>query len=220
MTQSSETQGNIPSIVKNSEGLYQGNLTGYFRAVFFNAQNLRNPYHNFRHMCHVLFLCYQACLFYKDKFSEREMRTLLVAALFHDFNHTGGTGPDSVNIARAIAGLERHLEMEDGGEYANIVALMKATEFPYKVPTESLGLRAQIIRDADMAQSLGVAWIQQTVFGLASEWGKEPFNMLKDEVGFHKNLKFHTEWAKKKFPPAMVSAKLAEVTELIEILSV
>ena len=54
----SQTQGNIPAILLNREGLYEGNLTHYFRAMVRFARNLDNPYHNGRHMLHVLWLCH------------------------------------------------------------------------------------------------------------------------------------------------------------------
>jgi len=219
MYQTSEVRGGIPTIVRNANNLYQGNLVGYFRSVFNYAENLENPYHNFRHLCHVLWLCHEACVFYKNKMSKREMRTLLIAALFHDFDHTGAKGPDATNIELAVAGLKNHIEPEDRDELPSICGLIRATEYPYKVPTESLGLRAQILRDADMGQAFSVAWIQQVIFGLSAEWGMSPLALLKTEVEFHRKIKFHTEWARALFPPAVIEAKIAEINDLNSLLS-
>ena len=91
----------ILDIILNKDGLYEGDLIYYFRIVFKFAQNLHNPYHNMRHMLHVMWLCYQACSFYKDEMSPRDMRVLLIAAIFHDFDHLGIRGDDSKNIMRA-----------------------------------------------------------------------------------------------------------------------
>src|ERR1700747_1685621 len=52
--------GDSPEITGNDRGLYEGALTGYFRALIFHATNLPRPYHNLRHMLHVTWLCYQA----------------------------------------------------------------------------------------------------------------------------------------------------------------
>jgi hypothetical protein len=64
--EASET-GDIPEIIGNDRGLYEGDLTGYFRALIFHATNLTRPYHNLRHMLHVTWLCYQAAEFYRDR---------------------------------------------------------------------------------------------------------------------------------------------------------
>lgn len=50
--EASET-GDIPEIIGNDRGLYEGDLTGYFRALNFHATNLTRPYHNLRHLLHV-----------------------------------------------------------------------------------------------------------------------------------------------------------------------
>src|SRR5947209_20057627 len=82
-----EISGDIPEIIGNEEGLYEGDLTHYFRVLFFKAGNLTNPYHNLRHTLHVLWLCYKACRYYRDGLTPRRMRILLFAALFQDFDH-------------------------------------------------------------------------------------------------------------------------------------
>ena len=58
-------RGTLPEIIRNDAGLYEGDLKVYFKAVFTNAQNLQKGYHNFRHMFHVVWLCYQAIAFYE-----------------------------------------------------------------------------------------------------------------------------------------------------------
>ncbi|MDT7810135.1 MAG: hypothetical protein QOJ42_51 [Acidobacteriaceae bacterium] len=56
----SELTGDLPEIIGNEENLYEGNLILYFRILFYNSTNLKNPYHNFRHTLHVLWLCQKA----------------------------------------------------------------------------------------------------------------------------------------------------------------
>jgi len=79
-------------------------------------------------------------------------------------------------------------------------------------------MSGQILRDADLSQALSPAWIQQTVFGLAAEWGKSPLEALKAEEVFHSNLKFCTVWAKNKFPNDAIQKKAVEARELLELL--
>ncbi len=220
MTYVSDIRGSIPQIVRNDHNLYEGNLVSYFRALFRHADNLNNPYHNFRHVCHVLWLCYKACIFYdcSNGLSKRQMRNLLVAALFHDFDHTGKTGPDSVNIARAIKGLKKYLATEDKEEFEKIEMLIQYTEYPYVIPHDQVTLSGHVLRDADLSQALSVAWIQQVVFGLAKEWGKPPLDVLRAQEVFHGNLKFHTLWAQEMFPRNLIESKISEAKELVEIL--
>jgi hypothetical protein len=214
-----KTKGNIPQIIRNNGGVYQGDLIHYFRAVFNHARNLRYPYHNFRHMFHVLWLCYQACLFYgKLRLTPREMRNLLIAAMFHDFDHSGLMGDDDLNILRAVRGLERHILETDKKFLPDIELLIQATEFPYKIPSQCLDLSGQIIRDADLSQALSAAWVQQVIFGLASEWNKKPIEVFKMQGPFMSGLKFQTEWAKQMFTKDDIAGKIRETEEFLELL--
>lgn len=218
MTTKATVQGSIPEIIRNETGLYQGNLIQYFSVVFLKAQNCNCPYHNFRHMFHVLWLCYDACLFYQEQLTPRQKRNLLVAALFHDFNHSGMAGDDDLNIERAIRAFERHLVTEDVEATPDIVELIKATQYPYTVPTNQLSLSGKIIRDADISQALSVAWVQQVIFGLAAEWRTQPIEVLKAQGSFLSQLSFATDWAQQLFPPSLIELKIEEAKALLQLL--
>lgn len=216
------TTGDIPQIIANDEGLYEGNLISYFQILFFESRNLQNPYHNLRHILHVTWLCYQAADFYRQKLSPRQIRNLLVAALFHDFDHPGHSRPgedsDHLNIEIAIAALRRHLQPVDRAALPEIETLIRVTEFPYKPSARSLDLSGKIIRDADRAQVLNPAWIQQIVIGLAEEAGVAPLAMLRAQRSFLDALVFETRWARELFPPHLVAAKIAEAEALVRLL--
>lgn len=218
-----EVAGDLPNVIGNEEGLYEGDLIHYFRVLFFEAANLSNPYHNFRHMTHVTWLCYQACRFYRNELSARQMRGLLIAALFHDFDHpghphAGEKDPDRINIPIAVAALRRHILPEDRDLLSLIEAAIEATHYPYKMAGEDLDLLGKIIRDADLAQALSVAWIQQVVIGLAQEWQVSPLEVLRMQTGFLRSLPLNTEWARKLFPPDLVQAKIDEAEKLLRFL--
>jgi hypothetical protein len=208
----------IAQIIRNDEELYEGNLGHYFRVVFSVARNVHLPYHNFRHMLHTLWLCYDASLYYRDIMGPRGVRDLLIAALFHDFDHSGRLGNDDLNIEAAIRGLRTHILPEDKGHLPNIERLIRATEYPYTVPTNELTLLGQILRDADLCQTLSPVWLQQVVFGLAAEWGKTPLEVLKAQEPFLKSISFHTEWAQERFPIEVIFAKIDEARELLALL--
>lgn len=211
-------RGSVPQVIRNDAGLYVGDLVHYFKVVFNVAQNTFGPYHNFRHMLHVTVLCHMACEYYRDQLSPRMMRNLLIAALFHDFDHSTMMGNDDLNIARAVRALDKHLLPEDRHCREDIVSLIAATEYPYKVDAKDLPLSGLIIRDADMSQGLSVAWIQQIVFGLAEEWRKTPIEVLKGQEAFLSSLRFHTEWGQAMFPQHIIDEKRAEARELVALL--
>jgi hypothetical protein len=169
-------------------------------------------------MFHVLWLCHEACKFYADGLTKRDKRNLLIAAVFHDFDHLGNSSPDQINIDRAIAGLQAHVAEEDVPHLATIEALIQATHYPYLVPSESLDLPARIIRDADVGQTLTAAWIQQVIFGLAAEWGKTPLDLLQMQSPFLSHLEFGTEWARSTFPREYIDGKINEANELLSLL--
>lgn len=183
-----------------------------------NAQNLENAYHNFRHILHVVFLCHDACEYYKDKLSLLERRHLLIAALYHDYNHPGRTGNDDLNIEFALRGLRQHVHQDDKHALEEISVIIRTTEFPYTCLSAELSLPCQILRDADAAQALSVAWIQQVVFGLGAEMGVGWQQVLRMQEGFHAGLQFSTAWAHQKFTPEIIAGKITEARELIALL--
>jgi hypothetical protein len=211
----SKVTGDLPKIIANQERLYEGSLTFYFRTLFFKSSNIYNPYHNFRHMLHVLWLCHQACRYYRNRLTPRQMRNLLIAALFHDFDHPGHPhpsegDPDRINIPIAIAGLRRYVMPADRSFLPQIEALIEATHYPYKIGSDKLDLLGQIIRDADLAQALSPAWIQQVVLS--------PLEVLKGQGSFLTGLSFSTYWAQQLFPQELIQAKIEEVEQLLQLL--
>jgi 3'5'-cyclic nucleotide phosphodiesterase len=218
-----DVTGDLPEIIGNEERLYEGDLSLYFRILFFESCNMNNPYHNFRHTLHVVWLCHKACQYYKAQLAPRQMRNLLIAALFHDFDHPGHShrgeeDPDRINIHIAIASLRRHIMPIDRRCLPEIEALIEATHYPYKIASDALDLLGNIIRDADLAQVLSPVWIQQVVIGLAEEQGVKPLDVLSAQVSFLTALQFNTGWARQLFPPEFVQAKIKEAKQLLRLL--
>lgn len=207
----------IAEILRNPNGVYEGNLAYYFK-ILMSARNMFNPYHNMRHMLHVLWRCYDACLYYGDELTPRQKRNLLIGSLFHDFDHSGKSGPglDDLEIERAIRGLRKHILLEDKDFIDEISEIIKASEFPPKVPSSELNLMQQILRDADVSQCLSNAWIQQ-VFGLSVEISITPIAMLKMQKPFLTNLTFATKWGHDRFADK-IPAKIQEAEEMVAML--
>lgn len=218
---SGQTRGSLPALMRNDERLYEGNLVHYFQKLWYEARNLQRPYHNFRHMTHVAYLCHEACRFYKDTLSLRERRNLMIAAMYHDYDHPGTAGNDDLNIERAIRGLKQHLLAADKAHFDDIASLIRVTEYPppQALASSTLTLAEKVMCDTDLSQALSVAWIQQVIFGLAAEWNKTPLEVLKIQEPFLRNLKFQTEWAKKYFTQQAIDDKIAEARELLALLT-
>lgn len=215
---------NINDVIRNNFGFYTGDLKHYFRAVFFNARNWNNPYHNFRHVFHVLWLCHEACGFYHKNppqgWTLERARNLLIAAMFHDYDHSGRTGRDDLEIQRSLDGIRKHIEEPDKFNLEEIESIIKDTQFPYLVPGEELSmLESQILRDADISQALSPVWLQQVIFGLAIEMNMPPIKMLEMQESFLRNaIKPLTSWGKHRFPQVMIEEKISEAKALLEIL--
>jgi hypothetical protein len=221
-----KTSQNIADIIKNKSGLYEGNLNHYFKMVFEKAKNLNNPYHNFRHIFHVVFLCHKALEFYFEEYGNNfitkdEGRALLIAAMFHDFDHPGKTGNDDLNINFAIRGIRNNILEDDKYLLDLITDMIRSTEYPVnpKYNREKISLIYQILCDTDISQALSVAWIQQIIFGLAVEMNMTPKKILEMQGVFIGGLKFYTEWANKEFTKEMIDEKIKEAAELLELLN-
>jgi len=70
-----------------------------FSWIMKNSTSNNLPYHNFNHLLTVMRYTYGACQFYK--LTEKEEKEMLMAALFHDVNHSGGKETDDVNVITA-----------------------------------------------------------------------------------------------------------------------
>jgi hypothetical protein len=170
-------------------------------------------------MMHVLFLCYEACEYYQEKLSKREMRNILVAAMFHDFDHTGKKVDDKINIDLAVAGLYKYVDESDKECLPQIESLVRSTEYPHKDKGEYNSLGHDIIRDVDMAQALNTVWVQQVIFGLSQELGLDYKKVFAMQEEYLKNIKFQTEWAKQQFNQEMIDSKIAEAKWYVNIIN-
>lgn len=111
---------------------------------------LKAPYHNHYHVTCMVANCYEAARF--EDLSEEDTRRLLIAALFHDFDHTAGKYDDMVNIKIAsvtIAALKGAGLLQAADEEV-IRGLILVTQYPFVHEPQSVMQR--IIRDADLMQ--------------------------------------------------------------------
>lgn len=125
------------------------------------------PYHNFDHLLIVTKWCGRlAGMLGLSKF---ETRALLLAAIFHDFAHSGGHFDDSVNVERAVEGLRKFCDIHriDGATFKFAADCILVTEFPFV--REPTNLAQQIIRDADLLQATEPNFEEVLLSGLRKE---------------------------------------------------
>ncbi len=209
-----ETTGSLPHVFTNPNRRYAGSLEPYFKVLLL-APNVHLPYHNLRHMLHVAWLCYDAAEYFRKMLSLEQRRTLIIAALFHDYDHTG-TGLDCMNIDRAVHGMKQHLLPEDRDFEACIERIIRSTEYPHREDVCD-HILCGIAQDADLAQALHPAWLQQ-VIGLGTELHRTPAEMLRAQPDFLRSISWKTAWARDKFPPSVIAEKVRETERLIALL--
>lgn len=205
----------IISIITNQEKTYEGDLTHYFRHLW-QAKHIRNPYHGLRHTLHVLWLCYQGGT--AVELDPLKLRWLLIAALFHDWNHSGKNDPDREQLDRAVHALQHLILPEDKRHGEEIEGIMRATLYPHTDDPKT-SMHA-IIRDADIAQSLDESWIELILVRLADEQGITPLAMLQAQPPYLQILEqqFHTQWARRTFGKAL-RERQEEVQAMLAVLA-
>jgi len=188
------------------------------------------PYHNFAHACQTMDYAYQAYCYEKEP---PVPKRLLIAALFHDFNHSGGffgTGRDGENIDVAIDAVEmfkkwverKCSEKESGITMRELSAaeiLIKYTEFPHEPIEELSGYSFPIncLRDADLMQCMNETMIQ-SITGIKEEYFKQVpwFSYLTKAIEFYAGLQYQTKWGKEVVVPAQ-KATVARLQAFKEI---
>lgn len=119
----------VVGMIVNKNDRYEGNLIHYYKLVM-KAPNAYAPYHNVRHMLHVFWESYDGAV--QMGLDKRQMRNLLIAALMHDYNHTGVKNDDWVNIQRALNSLEENILPEDRDHLHQISTMIKCGRSPRK----------------------------------------------------------------------------------------
>ena len=110
-------------------------------------------YHCIYHAICVALNAYEGA--YHEKLSDSQTKSLVLASIFHDYDHSGGMLPDTANIIRAIKGLtEAAYEDKTFGmeltieEFTQSIQILGITKYPYeKTPATMM---EKIIRDADL----------------------------------------------------------------------
>lgn len=190
-----EKENLIISIITNAEKNYEGDLVHYFKLLF-NAPSSFNPYHNFRHPVYVCCMVYKAGIY--EDLDKEQMLKLLIAALFHDIEHSGKMGNDKLQVAAAVNFTRKHIAPEHVHLLEDIILLIDATCFPHddRNKAQHLEQLIDILRDADLSTILDENWLQHTVLGLAQEYGLTPNESLKRQIEFNSSVVYKSRYGR------------------------
>jgi hypothetical protein len=161
------------------------------------------PYHNWFHTCCMICNCIEGAQYYNLDF--RQCHLIGVAALFHDFNHSGGTKTDHQNINIAVANLREAAINYNPMDLNQMVETIRVTQYPFIHTPKTI--EQKIIRDADLMQVLEPEWYEHVILGLQAEFkagGKDYTleEMLQGQMVFlqeHIPTGLFTDWAIGKF---------------------
>jgi predicted metal-dependent HD superfamily phosphohydrolase len=167
-----------------------------FKYIILNNNSNDNPYHNLNHLLTVLKYTYQGAL--EENVTGKALRELLIAAIFHDTNHTAGKQKDDVNIKNSKKLIKRFVESEGiDAELENIDKILDATQYPYEIESRDLSVSQSIIRDADLMQVYEYNWIHQNILGLSSEIGIDFLDFVEPQKKFLNSAEFNTDWGRR-----------------------
>jgi hypothetical protein len=174
----------------------------FYQAKTYILENnlVENDYHNNEHMINVFDNAMILFNHYKDELIPYHKLVLGLAALFHDFNHSGGKLKDSENIELALVALKEFLvtrinfsrvTINKSELYDDIENIIIATEFPHL--DIDLDILQKIIRDADTMGGIIDGW-KSVVANLASEYNKTLEEFIPTQIKFLDTIKFNTDY--------------------------
>jgi hypothetical protein len=176
----------------------------FYQAKTYILENnlVENDYHNNEHMINVFDNAMILFNHYKDEYKLIPYHKLVLglAALFHDFNHSGGKLKDSENIELALVSLKEFLvtrinfsrvTINKSELYDDIENIIIATEFPHL--DIDLDILQKIIRDADTMGGIIDGW-KSVVANLASEYNKTLEEFIPTQIKFLDTIKFNTDY--------------------------
>lgn len=176
-----------------------------FKAINWISKNNPSnhlPYHGIDH----LYMVFEQCMkiYHTDvklRMKVTHLAELYIAALFHDYNHSGGKLSDSENIENAINGVIEFLNsVENNLDVEVIKFLIKSTQYPAIIESSQLTPEAMIIQDADMCYLFENISIVKLYTGLRNEFNQDLETFYKNQEDFLKSVKFNTDYAIERWP--------------------
>lgn len=169
------------------------NLPKEFNEYVTNPNNnpSQHPYHNSQHCYTVAINAILAADHYR--LSEKDTVELIIASIFHDWGHSGGTLTEAENIDVAVISYTSASAMfKTYLDHQSIIRLIRATQYPH-IPV--FELKEQIMQDADLLQHMhddALKWIES----FNNETGGN--HSALEVAEFLNKQNFNTKWGKKK----------------------
>lgn len=175
-------------------------LNGLYNYVMETNPSHNLPYHNNTHLKRVCEFVINSCKYYK--ISTDDTKIMIISSLFHDYNHSGSSENDDINIKNAIVGIKEYnkisIDRINDDEMEKICSIITSTRYPSI--TQPNDLLDMIIRDADILQGFFVDnYIEDTVLKIAEENKIPKSVMLDKQPEFLNSKKFYTKWATELF---------------------
>lgn len=172
------------------------NLKSALKYIILNNKSNDAPYHNINHLLTVTKNCYYA-LKYMDMLDDDKVEELLMAALFHDFNHSMGKEKDDVNVGVAKTEMRNFiLNQRIKLDVDFMDEIIDATQYPYVIDAKDLNVYQSIIRDCDLCQIYEYDWLKQNIFGLSKEMNIKVVDLLSGQRKFLEGIEPITEYGK------------------------
>jgi hypothetical protein len=176
-------------------------LARAFKYIIDYNKGAYNPYHSTFHLLDVFTTSMEIANTY-DTLTEKDRLEIGLAALFHDFNHSGGKYKrDADNITLAIIGLTEFFSWNDmlvkdmGVDEFVVEELINITEFPHQREPETI--KQKIIRDSDMIQCYNKNWFLNVITGFQQrEIGLTIQEGIQNQIKYLKNIQYYTDHAK------------------------
>ena len=172
------------------------NIKGLYNYVMDTNPSNNLPYHNNNHLKRVCEFVMKACDYYNS--DDNNKRLLIISSLFHDYNHTGTSTNDDINIENAISGIKEYNQISNNklndSELTKVCDIIKSTRYP--MVSNPKDILQEIICDCDILQGLFTNdYINDTVLKIAEENNIPKSKLIENQTKFLKSLKFHTKWA-------------------------
>lgn len=144
------------------------------------------PYHNLNHELTVLKYCDYIAT--EEGIFDDQKLPLLLAAMFHDVDHSSGKYTDDINVQNAKHQFTEFALQQKLDTKIGLVALdiISATQYPYVILHKDLTKLQSIIRDADLMQTFEPNWIQQIALGLSAELKMTVHEFVPKQIDFLK----------------------------------
>ena len=197
------------------------NLGVYSAYTYVRDTNPSNdlPYHNWTHLCHVVVNSSAGANYYA--LPSTTQTDIAVAAIFHDYDHSGGHSDDAENVDRAIQGFSEwnSLQKHPLWDSDSVTHLIRSTQHPPVV--DFISIEQKILHDSDLMENGLDTWHEKIMNGVRYEleikYGHSISytQMLEMQLEFHDGVVWRTRWGQ-EFDRQYVQPNLKKIQQELQ----